>query len=392
MVVREGFQHLKRVLKGDAIRPATQPVLKFPGVIGAIDFRSKSIFVCIARIHETGESEILAVDKIVGDGLFYHGLPGCHEKIVATLYDTVRRMEEGAGVRLKQACVSVGPSYMIDRSSTPGWYTVDDLRHNWDPYFDDVVSLIYGYDVPREVATVNAIKAHVMERLKILGEIGINRCCLVRRSLATCLGVLESNRCQSPVTLIDKREGSAEVAAFREERIGSEFIVPVNIWHMPDWVDGKSVAAIYPVPNDTWRGANWLNGKPLASLYMGPEWVAQAGVDADGTHDSSIEERTRVTGTVDDQTMALYDVRTELARIFELIQQKSSADCQSEEIVVTGAFPDSPEMLSFLETISPLPVRMGIPINIPGLPHEFRTPQYATLIGLVTWCGNMSRH
>jgi cell division protein FtsA len=232
---------------------------------------------------------------------------------------------------------------------------------------------MHGYRLDVETHVITAGVSSVQNLAKCIRGVGIDIDELVLEPLASAEAVLTAEEKDAGVILADIGGGTTDIAVFREG----------SIWH----------TAVIPV-------AGYQLTRDIAIGLGLPFDVAEEMKKKYGSVMQVYEGRTDSNTTVGDGHRASYQDLCEIlrARVEELLRliilELPRAEYKTlvpAGLVLTGGSSNLSGMDGLGRDMLRMPVRIGSPINIPGISESLRDPSYATGVGLLLWGAKLRR-
>ncbi len=231
---------------------------------------------------------------------------------------------------------------------------------------------MHGQRLDVETHLITAAISSVQNVMKCVRSIGIEVEDLVMEPLASSEAVLTEEEKQAGVILADIGGGTTDVAIFRDGSIWHTAVLPVAGYQLT-----RDVAMGLGLPFDVAEDMK----KRYASVmpvYEGKSQTPQEMLQ-DG-HGVSYQDLCDI-------------VRARIEEMVRLIMLELP-QTEYEQLVPAGlVFTGGSSNLSGLDILSRdmtrLPVRIGAPSNLPGIPQSLRDPAYATAVGLVLWAAKI---
>jgi cell division protein FtsA len=227
---------------------------------------------------------------------------------------------------------------------------------------------MHGQRLDVETHIITAAISSIQNVVKCVRSIGIEVEDLVMEPLASSEAVLTDEEKQNGVIMADIGGGTTDVAIFRDGSIWHTAVIPVAGYQLT-----RDIAMGLGLPFDVAEDMK----KRYASVmpvYEGKSQTPQEMLQ-DG-HGVSYQDLCDV-------------VRVRIEEMVRLIMLELP-QTEYEQLVPSGiVFTGGSSNLSGLDVLSRditrLPVRIGSPSNLPGIPQSLRNPAYATAVGLVLW-------
>jgi cell division protein FtsA len=227
---------------------------------------------------------------------------------------------------------------------------------------------MHGQRLDVETHIITAAVASVQNVIKCVRNAGIEVEDLVLEPLASAEAVLSEEEKQNGIIMADIGGGTTDVAIFRDGSIWHTAVIPVAGYQLT-----RDVAMGLGLPFDVAEDMK----KRYASVmpvYEGkkqtPEEMLQDG------HGVSYQDLCDI-------------VRARIEEIVRLVMLELP-QTEYEQLVPSGlVFTGGSSNLSGIDALTRdmirLPVRVGAPSNLSGIPQSLVDPAYATAVGLILW-------
>jgi cell division protein FtsA len=227
---------------------------------------------------------------------------------------------------------------------------------------------MHGYRLDVETHIITAAVASVQNLVKCVGSLGLDIDDLVLEPLASSEAVLKPQEREMGVILADIGGGTTDISVFREGAIWHTAVIPVAGYQMTrDLSLGLGISFEMAEQVKKQYGS-------VMPVFEGRE-AGIKEISQDG-HKLSYRELSEIIRARTEELLRLI--------ILELPQ----TDLQSlvpAGLVLTGGSSNLAGIDVLGRDILKTPVRVGAPINMPGLTEELCDPAYATAIGLLLW-------
>jgi cell division protein FtsA len=227
---------------------------------------------------------------------------------------------------------------------------------------------MHGQRLDVETHLITAAISSVQNIMKCVRSIGIEVDDLVMEPLASSEAVLTEEEKQNGVILADIGGGTTDVAIFRDGSIWHTAVLPVAGYQLT-----RDVAMGLGLPFDVAENMKKRYASVIP-IYEGkrqtPEEMLQDG------HGVSYQDLCDI-------------VRARIEEIIRLVMLELP-QTEYEQLIPAGlVFTGGSSNLSGLDALTrdiiKLPVRIGSPSNLSGIPQSLQNPAYATAVGLVLW-------
>ena len=374
--------------------------MKKQGTITAIDVGTTKVCTIIANIEASGNLRVIGVGITPSAGL-HKGLVVNIKEASQSILASVRKAELMCGFKIESAYIGVTGRHVtsvnnrgaISIGNGDRLVRSDDLKRVMKsaqnikvPAERKLLHIIprgfaldgqtgvknpvgmHGQRLDVETHIITAAIASVQNVMKCVRSIGVDVEDLVLEPLASAEAVLTEEEKQNGVIMADIGGGTTDVAIFRDCSIWHTAVLPVAGYQLT-----RDVAMGLGLPFDVAENMK----KRYASVipvYEGkrqtPEEMQQDG------HGVSYQDLCDI-------------VRARVEEIVRLVMLELP-QTEYEQLVPAGlVFTGGSSNLSGIDAMTRemirLPVRVGAPTNLPGIPENLRDPAYATAVGLVLW-------
>ncbi|MFH2035165.1 MAG: cell division protein FtsA [Candidatus Zixiibacteriota bacterium] len=373
-------------------------------IITGIDIGTTAVRALIAEESEDGSSPIfIGYGAVPVEGI-RRGIVVNMEKAVKAISDAVEIAEEMAEVHIESATVGIAGDHIksinshgvigVSRSDNeigekdsqkaieaasavaipndreiihvlPQEYTIDEQSGIKNPVGMTGVRL----EVEVHIVTAAVTSARNIYRSFERCEIGIDH--LVLQSLADSYSVLSGNEEDMGVVLIDIGGDITDVAVFYNGSIRHTGVVPLG---------GRNVT------NDIAIGLRTSVGQAdELKLKYGSAMTALVNPDEMMLVPSATGKEPRQISRNVLSTIIEPRMEEILSLASREIQKSNPPEALAAGIVITGGGALLPGMVELAEQIFDMPVKIGLPSGLDGLPEEMNSPELSTAIGLVTY-------
>ncbi|MCL2558704.1 MAG: cell division protein FtsA [Treponema sp.] len=249
----------------------------------------------------------------------------------------------------------------------PQSYIVDDQRGIKDP-----LGMI-GVRLESEIHIITASATSTKNLVKCVNRAGFQaNAFLLLQALAAGRAVLTPQEQELGVALIDIGGGTTDVLVYYDGAPYSTFTIPVGGYEVTKDISlVKSISIERAEQIKRSHACCWETLLEDEEIHIPPELVSQPHSSFPSTHLFVI-------------------VKPRMEEIFELVKQKLDSIALPRPltggIVLTGGGASLTGAVQLAGDIFKMSVRLGLPLplkNLGGLIDEYRTPEYATAIGLV---------
>jgi cell division protein FtsA len=374
--------------------------MKRRGLVTAIDVGTTKVCTIIANVEQSGNVRIIGTGITRSTGL-HKGLVVNIKEAAESIQHSVRKAELMSGHKVESAYIGVTGRHItsvnnhgaVSISNSDRLVRSDDLKRVMKtaqnvkvPAERKLLHIIprgfaldgqtglknpvgmHGQRLDVETHIITTAMASVQNVIKCVRSIGIDVDDIILEPLASSEAVLTEEEKQAGVILADIGGGTTDVAIFREGSIWHTAVLPVAGYQLT-----RDVAMGLGLPFDVAEDMK----KRYASVipvYEGkrqtPEEMLQDG------HGVSYQDLCDI-------------VRARIEEIVRLVMLELP-QTEYEQLVPAGlVFTGGSANLSGIDALTRdmirLPVRVGSPQNLAGIPDSLRDPAYATAVGLVLW-------
>jgi cell division protein FtsA len=374
--------------------------MKKRGTITAIDVGTTKVCTIIANIEETGAIRVIGVGITPSTGM-HKGLVVNLKEAGQSIQASVRKAELMSNHKVESAYIGVTGRHVtsVNNRGAVSINTGDRLVRSDDlkrvlksaqnikvPPERKLLHIIpRGFAIDGQTGVKNPVGMHgqrldvethlitaaissVQNIMKCVRSIGIEVDDLVMEPLASSEAVLTEEEKQNGVILADIGGGTTDVAIFRDGSIWHTAVLPVAGYQLT-----RDVAMGLGLPFDVAENMKKRYASVMP-IYEGkrqtPEEMLQDG------HGVSYQDLCDI-------------VRARIEEIIRLVMLELP-QTEYEQLVPAGlVFTGGSSNLSGLDAMTrdiiKLPVRIGSPANLSGIPQTLQNPAYATAVGLVLW-------
>jgi cell division protein FtsA len=374
--------------------------MKKRGTITAIDVGTTKVCTIMANVEDSGNIRVIGVGITPSTGM-HKGLVVNIKDASQSIQTSVRKAELMAGHKIESAYIGVTGRHItsVNNRGAVSINNGDRLVHSDDlkrvmksaqnikvPAERKLLHIIprgfaldgqtgvknpvgmHGQRLDVETHIITTAVASVQNVIKCVRSVGIDVDDLILEPLASSEAVLTTEEKQNGVILADIGGGTTDVAIFRDGSIWHTAVLPVAGYQLT-----RDVAMGLGLPFDVAEDMK----KRYASVMPVYEGKRQAPEEMlqDG-HGVSYQDLCDI-------------VRARIEEIVRLVMLELP-QTEYEQLVPSGlVFTGGSSNLSGIDALARdmtrLPVRVGSPANLTGIPASLRDPAYATAVGLVLW-------
>jgi len=226
-----------------------------------------------------------------------------------------------------------------------------------------------GFRLDVETHVITAGVTSVQNLTKCVRSIGIEIDDLILEPLASAEAVLAPEEKMDGVLLADIGGSTTDIAVFKDNSICHTSILPVGGYQI-----SRDISIGLGLPFDA--------AEDMKKKYGN---VAPIDVNAEPAEDRTLN--------YGQQTLSANDLNDIIrARVDELIRlvimelpDKDYANYIPSGLVLTGGGANLFGIVDDARQITRFPVRLGVPVNLPGVSDALYDPAYATSVGLMLW-------
>src|SRR4030043_113590 len=228
---------------------------------------------------------------------------------------------------------------------------------------------LQAYRLDVETHIITAAATSVQNLTKCIRSIGVEVEDLVMEPLASAEAVLEPDEKQGGVLLADIGGGTTDLALFKDSTIYHTSVLPV---------------AGYQVTRDISIGLG-------INYELAEEMKKRYGDVTPREQDDAAAKEIAITG--DGHSVSYRDlseiIRVRVGELLRLIMlelpQSDYHKLIPSGVVITGGGANLPGIAELGQKIMRMPVRVGVPMMLPGVSDILDNPAYATSVGLLMW-------
>jgi cell division protein FtsA len=367
--------------------------------IVSIDVGTTKICTTIAEVTESNKLQVAGVGISPSNGL-HKGLVVNINDAKEAIRESVRKAEQSSGYKVESAYVGVTGRHVTSLNNQgvvaitrddrlvrpddlkrvlqnaqnikvpndrkllhviPRHYAVDGQSGVKNPVG------MHGFRLDVETHVITAAVASIQNMTKCIRGLGIDIDDLVLEPLASGESVLSPDEKQVGVALADIGGGTTDVAIFKDGSIWHTAILPVAGYQLT-----RDVAIGLGLPFEVAEEMK----KRYGSLLPVYEGQAEKNETATNGHGISYQDLSEI-------------VRARVEEILRLIvlelPRSNYESLIPAGLILTGGSSNLPGIDILGRDIMRLPVRVGSPMNVPGISDTLCDPAYATSVGLLLW-------
>lgn len=369
--------------------------------ISAIDVGTTKICTLIAEVGEGAQIRIAGVGIVPSKGL-HKGMVVNINEAKESIRESIKKAEQSSGYRVDSAYVGVTGRHISGRNNR-GVVAVtrndrlvrpDDLRRVLQNAQSLKVSAeqkllhiiprsyavdgqegvenpvgMHGFKLDVETHVITAAVSSVQNLVKCIRGVGVDVEDLVFEALASSEAVLSEDEKQVGVILADIGGGTTDISVFKDGSIWHTAIIPVAGYQLT-----RDIAIGLGLPFEVAEEMKKKYGTAL------PVYDTKADNDAislgNNGHNISYQGLNDIIRARIEEVLRLI--------ILELPRGEQDALVPGG-LVLTGGSSNLPGIDALGREILKMPVRIGGPMNIPGLNDNLTDPAYSTVVGLLLW-------
>jgi len=373
-------------------------------IIAALDVGTTKICAMIAEVEGEEEMAILGVGHVPSRGV-KRGTVVNVQEVTAAIGEAVAQAERTANIRVANAYVSLSghhvesmPSQGAVTLSPRGTrsVTLDDVARALEnarakplPHNREVVQTLprmfkvddqdgireplgmEGFRLEVDALVITASTVAVQNLVKCVRANGIEIDGLVLQGVASGMAVLTPEERELGVAVIDIGGGTTDVAIFLEGSPWHVFSVPVAGYHLT-----QDVAIGLRMP------LTMAEELKIRYGHAQPKWVSpdeNVGIEGFGDESRRTISRHFLSQILEARAEEILDLA------WRGIKASGYDGLLPAGVVLTGGSAQLAGFRDLARERLQVPVRIGHVPNVQGLTEEYRTPAYATVLGLLIW-------
>jgi cell division protein FtsA len=367
--------------------------------IVALDVGTSKIVVIVAELQSDGVLKIIGLGQHISKGL----KKGVVINIESTMQAIQRAIEEAelmADCKIKDVYTGIAGSH-IQSLNSHGMVTVKDSEVS-QMDVDRVIETAQAISLPPDQQVLHIltqeyivdnqhdireplgmsgmrleVKVHIVSGaitaaqniIKCIKRCGLEVVELILQPLASSEAVLTKDEKELGVCLVDIGGGTTDIAIIKNGSIQHTAVIPIA----GDQIT-NDIAVAFRTPTQSAEDIKIAHGSAVSYMASANEIIAIPLVDGREPKKITTEVLSQV---IEPRITELYElVRNELHR-------SRMGNAIASGIVITGGSSMMKGMINLGETVSNMPVRIGVPRDVDGLLQVVENPRYATGIGLL---------
>jgi cell division protein FtsA len=227
---------------------------------------------------------------------------------------------------------------------------------------------MHGFRLDVETHVITAAVTSVQNLVKCVRSLGIDIDDLVLEPIASSEAVLTEDEKQAGVIMADIGGGTTDISVFKDGSIYHTSVLPVAGYQIT-----RDVAIGLGLPFDI---AEQMKKKYGSVMPIYDAKSREENPMSSDSHGASYQDLCEIIRARVDEILRLI--------VLELPQSEYQALVPAG-LVLTGGASNLCGIEALGAEILQMPVRVGAPINMPGLPDNLNDPAYATAVGLMLW-------
>jgi cell division protein FtsA len=369
-------------------------------IITAIDVGTTKVCTIIATLDSGGGIQVLGVGFVPSRGL-HKGMVVNVDEAKETIAESIRRAEQGSGVRVESAFVGVTGRH-IHSTNTHGVVAIprndrlvktDDLRRVLDsaqhvnlPDDRKILHAIprhynldnqeriknpvgmHGFRLDVETHVITAAIASIQNLVKCIRSIGVEIADLILEPLASGEAVLTAEEKELGVILADIGGGTTDIAVFKDGSIYHTSIVPVAGYQFT-----SDLSIGLGLPFDIAEAMKKKYGNVSPDLITKSE---DSTLNIENGHSVSYRDLCKI----------VQDRSEELLRLILLEMPDSNYNALAPAgLVLSGGGSKLVGLEPLARATLRIPCRIGQPMGVYGITDILHDPANATGVGLLLW-------
>jgi cell division protein FtsA len=369
----------------------------------AIDIGSHSVYTLIAQKKEDLLPQIIGVGSVRSNGI-RKGVVVDIGDAQASIADSIRIAERGAGVKVSKATVGVGGSH-ISAQASHGVIAVSRADGEISP--DDIERVIGAaqtfslpsnreiiHVIPREfiidgeggikdplgmkgvrletnALIISGATSYIKNLHKALNGVGVEAESVVVDTIAATKAVLTKRQKELGVVCLDIGGGTTGVTVYEEGDLLQTITLPLGGAHIT-----SDIAIGFRIPIDVAENIKFEYGAAETSEIGKRDVIELSHIDGQESGTVSRKELCEI-------------MEARLSEIFDL-SNKELKKIGKEAflpggVVLIGGTAKIPHIVDLAKKKMRLPVQIGFPREVEGIVERVDDPAYSTALGLIFW-------
>ncbi|MBI3274034.1 MAG: cell division protein FtsA [Candidatus Colwellbacteria bacterium] len=372
-------------------------------IITGIDIGSHSIYTVVARKKEDLLPQIIGVGFARSYGV-RNGVVVDIQDAQASITESMRMAERGAGIKITNAVVSIGGSHIsafpskgvIAISRADGEISTDDVDRVINaaqtfslPHNREIIHVIprefivdgeggikdpvgmKGVRLETNALIVSGAASYIKNLHRTLGEVGVGADEVVLDTLASSKAVLTKRQKELGVVCVDIGGGTTGVTVYEEGDLLKTSIIPIGGSHITN-----DIAIGLKIPVDVAENIKFEYGTAETS-EVGKRDVIDLSHISD--QESGIIPRKEVCEIMEARLSEIFDLANK-----ELKKIGKEAFLPGG-VVLVGGGAKIPHIVDLAKRKMRLTVQIGFPKEVEGIVERVDDPAYAASLGLIFW-------
>ncbi len=227
---------------------------------------------------------------------------------------------------------------------------------------------MHGFRLDVETHVITAAVTSVQNLVKCVRSLGIDIDDLVLEPIASSEAVLTEDEKQAGVIMADIGGGTTDISVFKDGSIYHTSVLPVAGYQIT-----RDISIGLGLPFDV---AEQMKKKYGSVMPVYDAKSREENPMSSDSHGASYQDLCEIIRARVDEILRLI--------VLELPQSEYQALVPAG-LVLTGGSSNVSGIEALGAEILQMPVRVGGPINMPGMPDSLADPAYATAVGLMLW-------
>ena len=373
-------------------------------VVVGLDIGTKNIRVVVAESKEDSKTEVLAVAAVPSSGIA-NGVIVSIESAMNSIKKAIDEAEQNCGIEISECIVSIGGDqiegfnssglYIVSHTGSPKEISKEDVRKAIEVAISiktpldkeklHVIPQMYAVDevagikdpvtrlgirLESNVHIITTSRTIIQNLRSCVERAGYEICGVMLKTLASTYAVVHQDELDLGSIIIDLGEGSTDVLVVLNGAPIFTGSIPLCGYHVT-----RDIQMIRDISLDEAEKIKIEYGCCWPDIADTSQSILIPGVGGRAPEEISQRELCE-------------DINPRMTEIFEhvldLIRQNTNVNKLSGNIILTGGGAKMEGVVELCqEVFSTGYVRVGIPENLGGNSSEYRSPEWATAIGLV---------
>ncbi len=340
-------------------------------LIVGLDIGTSKVVAIVGEVNADGAIEVVGIGSHPSRGL-KKGVVVNIESTVQSIRRAVEAAEQMAGCRIHSVYTGISGSHIrgLNLHILPQEFIIDNQEGIQDPVG------MSGVRLEARVHIVTGAVSAAQNIVKCVQRCGLEVDDIILQQLASSRAVLAQDEKDLGVCLMDIGGGTTDLAVFTHGAINHTAVIPIA----GDQVT-NDIAVAFRTPAQSAEEVKIKHACCLKQLARQDERIDVTSV---GDRAARSLSRHALAEVVEPR----YEEFFELAQAE--LQRSGFENLIAAGVVLTGGSSKMDGVVELAEEILHLPVRLGYPHDVAGLPDVVRNPIYATAVGLLLF-GNENR-